>query len=381
MTYALGLRQPEPGHKAAFAAGLVFPAVLALGCYGGPWPETSDLPLDPLPIAASSGAAPDSFRFAAFGDQRALADGEWQRLVDRIGSMAREDSTLLFVVDTGDIVGDGRHRDQFAMHREVTEPLSRELPYWVTVGNHELDNNRSPAAREATAAFLSETDPSLRPDRLYYDKTVGPVRILFLDTNDMVYPGTTAESEAARIRRLDAQMGWLEERLAGPEGDSLTVVCLHHPFLQSSAKHLEQARKMWTFAYGERTLPDILLDGGTDLVLTGHTHTYERFRVTRSDGRSLHLVNLSGRPRNAFLWIGASERRARDLRGREARWLRERGWPALTGWTIVQEDAMVAHEADQVAVFGVSPSGLTLEVLFGGKPDAPWVLAPAVPLR
>jgi hypothetical protein len=381
MTYALGLRQPEPGHKAAFAAGLVFPAVLALGCYGGPWPETSDLPLDPLPIAASSGAAPDSFRFAAFGDQRALADGEWQRLVDRIGSMAREDSTLLFVVDTGDIVGDGRHRDQFAMHREVTEPLSRELPYWVTVGNHELDNNRTPGSRETVGTYLSETDPSVRPDRLYYDKTVGRLRILFLDTNDMVYPGADAKGESERLRRLEAQMRWLTGRLAGDEGDSLTVVCMHHPFLQSSGKHLEQARALWSFSYGDRSLPDILLDGGADLVLCGHTHTYERFRLRRSDGKVLHLVNVSGRPRNDFLWFGASERRARNLAGREAGWLRGRGWTSLTGWTIVQEDAMVAHEADQVAVFGVSPSGLTLEVLFGGKPDAPWVLAPAVPLR
>jgi hypothetical protein len=159
------------------------------------------------------------------------------------------------------------------------------------------------------------------------------------------------------------------------------VVCLHHPFLQSSAKHLEQARKMWTFAYGERTLPDILLDGGTDLVLTGHTHTYERFRVTRSDGRSLHLVNLSGRPRNAFLWIGASERRARDLRGREARWLRERGWPALTGWTIVQEDAMTGDEANQFGVFTVSTSAFTLEMYFDRGEAAPWARSPAVPLR
>jgi hypothetical protein len=328
-----------------------------------------------------SGDVPVPFRFAAFGDQRALADGEWQRLVAGIDSVAAQDPDLLFVIDTGDIVNSGVHGDQFALHRDVLGPLVRDVPYWVTVGNHELDNNRSPAAREATAAFLSETDPSLRPDRLYYDKTVGPVRILFLDTNDMVYPGTTAESEAARIRRLDAQMGWLEERLAGPEGDSLTVVCLHHPFLQSSAKHLEQARKMWTFAYGERTLPDILLDGGTDLVLTGHTHTYERFRVTRSDGRSLHLVNLSGRPRNAFLWIGASERRARDLRGREARWLRERGWPALTGWTIVQEDAMTGDEANQFGVFTVSTSAFTLEMYFDRGEAAPWARSPAVPLR
>jgi hypothetical protein len=302
-------------------------------------------------------------------------------VVERVESMARADSALLFVIDTGDIVGDGRHRDQFAMHREVTAPLSGILPYWVTVGNHELDNNRTPAAREAVGAYLAETDPSFRPGRLYYDKTVGRLRILFLDTNDMVYPAPDAEHESQRLRRLEAQMTWLTARLAGDEGDSVTVVCMHHPFLQSSVKHLEQARELWSFSWGGRTLPDILLDGGTDLVLSGHTHTYERFRLERSDGKVLHLVNVSGRPRNGFLWFGAAERRARDLTGREKPWLRGRGWPALTGWTILQEDAMVADEADQFALFTVSPAGLALEVFYGGKPDQRWRMRPAAALH
>jgi hypothetical protein len=97
-----------------------------------------------------------------------------------------------------------------------------------------------------------------------------------------------------------------------------------------------------------------------DLILCGHTHTYERFVAERTDGRKLTLVNLSGRPRNTVLWIGASSRRAHDLRGGEAEFFGENGWKNLDRWRIRQEDPMLENEANQFGVVTVGGDGSLL---------------------
>ena len=45
---------------------------------------------------------------------------------------------LVAIIDTGDIVDNGKHADQFAMLHDILEPV-RAWPYLVAVGNHELD--------------------------------------------------------------------------------------------------------------------------------------------------------------------------------------------------------------------------------------------------
>lgn len=371
------------------ATTLLVGAFLALAMSGfvwpwersGPWPTTSDTEVAPLAfptiesrIETRPAAADSGFRFVAYGDQRALADGEWQALVREIARVADHDPGLLFVLDTGDIVDDGRYSDQFAFLRDLLEPV-RHLSYLVAIGNHEVRENRAPVARRHVATFLSGMDPDLSPDHLYFRKDVGPLRLLFLDTNDLVYGDEgdeTAPEEPRGGSRTEAQLRWLERQLEnddrGPE--ALTIAVLHHPFLQSSLKHQRHAIALWSYRWHGRPLPDLLLDGGVDVVLTGHTHTTERFRLRRdSDGSELQLVNLSGRPRDGFLWFGDSERRPEDISGREETWLAEEGWRDLDGWTITQEHAMKKkNEADQFAAFRVGPDGsLRMEMTYVGR--------------
>jgi hypothetical protein len=247
----------------------------------------------------------------------------------------------------------------------------------VGVGNHELDDNESPRAREHTARFLAYLDDDLSPDRLYYRKDIGAATFLFLDTNDFTY-GEHGERDACPLTidsdtREGRQLAWLR-RQATDLGtrDRLVIAVMHHPLVQSSEKHYGAACALWNFSDGGEGLADVLADAGVDVILTGHTHTYERFRMVRSDGRTMQLVNLSGRPRDAFLWIGSGDRRARDIRGEEHAWLEELGWVGLDHWQIVQEDWMRKEdEADQFAVFTVEPDGgLTMQVRFLDE-DAP----------
>jgi calcineurin-like phosphoesterase family protein len=327
------------------------------------------------------------FQFIAFGDQRALVRSDWPALIGVVDTLAARRERLLFLVDTGDIVDDGTFSDQFRMLASLLQRV-RRLPYLVAVGNHEVDENRRGPARAHTAAFLSSVGEPLSPERLYYRKTVGGVRFLFLDSNDFVYRDGGDRDEAGIERRAHAQMEWLVRELSDPAfgPNATTIVAMHHPLIQSSSKHRKQARDLWNYRYHGRRLADIFADGGVDLVLAGHTHTYERFRVTRSDGRGFHLINFSGRPETWFLWFGDEARRAQDLRGNEAAWLYEKGWSGLTGWTVAQEEVMAKEEADQCGLFTVdAEGGVTLSVAYLGQPSLEpparllWGLKPVPP--
>jgi hypothetical protein len=360
--------------------GLALASAVFLDCAPGvygPWPSTSLEPIlaldhptiETLLDSGAVGAAGSTYRFVAFGDQRALADGEWQEMMARIAELPAAQAPA-FLIDTGDIVDDGRHGDQFHTLRDILRPV-KHLPYLVGIGNHEVDNNRTRGARVQAAAFLSYLDDELSPDRLYYRKDIGPATFLFLDTNDFTY-GENGDRNACPLAidpntREGAQLAWLREQAAGLAAkDALVIAVMHHPLVQSSEKHSVAACALWNFSDGGETLADILADAGVDVVLAGHTHTYERFRMVRNDGRTVHLINVSGRPRNAFLWHGSSDRRAQDIRGGEAAWLEELGWLGVDHWEITQEEVMLEKdEADQFALFTVEPDGgLVMEMRF-----------------
>ena len=356
----------------------------------GDWPSGSTIPVKQLALPtiegkiASEGIDPAAgFCFASFGDQRALAGGEWQDLIGHISGLRCEGEPILFVLDTGDVVYNGAHGDQFDRLASILAPLD-SIPYLVSVGNHEVDSNRSPLAREFLSAFLAPVCDEISPERFYYKKQIGPLRILFLDTSDLVYGddgSAISPSTPERGSRAEAQLAWLSAELADSSWTGSTAVAMHHPLIQSSKKHRDQARVLWSYRYEGRTLPDLLADGGVDLILSGHTHTYERFRLLRSDGREMQIVNLSGRPRTSFFWKGDGERKAKEIAGVEMSWLQERGWSDLDGWRIYQEDAMTKDAADQFGLFTVDPTGeIWLEMYFLDE-DRPGGLRQEMPQR
>jgi hypothetical protein len=363
------------------ALALLLACALPAACGPRVWVRTSSQPLAPLdhpPVEAAARAlAPGveaGYRFAVFGDQRALADGEWQEMMGRIAALRAADRRLLFLIDTGDIVDDGRHSDQFLALGRILAP-ARDLPYLVGVGNHELHNNRGPSGRDNTARFLARLDPAFGTERMYYEKRLGPARFLFLDSNDLVYGD---DGGGRSFERASRQLDWLVEALAAGPGAATTVAVIHHPFLQTSAKHRAHARRLWALAHRGRTLPQILIEGGVDLVFAGHTHSYELLRLERG-GRTMRLLNVSGRPRGFY----ASSRRVRDVRGREAEHFRS--WPAMAGWAVAQEDLMPPEAANQFVVVDVAADGsLAVRPWFldrrapgGLRPGAGWELKAA----
>lgn len=344
---------------------LLISGLFLAGCTAQPmWPTTSinPVPVQEHPTLAESlqrqgvdGTGP--YRLAVFGDQRALADGEFQALVQSIAD--REASLgdappLAAIIDTGDIVDNGKHADQFAMLRDVLQPL-RQWPYLVAVGNHELDQDLNYEGRRNFTAFMGAAPgPLFGEKRLWYRLDAPGLRLIFLDTNQWVYlrDGTLPEHRQEQLAWLSAQMS--------EDFDGATIVAMHHPLVISNKKHRTMAAELWSLKWSEQVIASMIAPG-TDLVLTGHTHTYERYRLAAPGGDSFHLVNVSGRPRDSFLWFGDGARRAQDIQGRELDFLGRAGWNRndLEGWSVQQLDAMTDKdtEANQWVEITVAPDG------------------------
>ena len=351
------------------ARTLLFFALLAAAATAGAgdWPETADRPVEPLDHVtleqrlSAGDVDPDAgYSFVVFGDQRAQADEGWQGLIAGIADLPPAEQPL-FIIDTGDIVKAGKYSDQFCHLRDDILSPVRHIPYLVGVGNHELEHNRGRIGLENSARFLSYLDPAISPDRFWYQKIVGPVRYIFLNSADFAVGDDGLQEDLLQPQpgsRAQAQMAWLDERLRETGDWKTTVVISHYPFLQTSKSHRGEARAQWLYAYRGRRLVDRLVDGGVDMVLCGHTHTYERFTLTRADGRGLALVNVSGKPHGLVWPFKGAMRRAKDIRGRESDKLDSYGFRALDGWTIVQEDVMLkADDANQFVRFVVDADG------------------------
>ena len=277
-----------------------------------------------------------------FGDQKGLAkSGEWDALLREIGAL---DPPAAFLLDTGDIVENGVHRDQFGQLEQILSVV-RDRSYLVAVGNHEIDHDDE-GAKGHVVEFLGDVigRDVFRVDQLYYAKTVGALRLLVLDSNDFIYPERgSCKGRYQADDRGARQLRWLVDELGAP-WDGPTVVALHHTFILSATKHEDHARCLWNGAYpahADRTLPEILIDAGVDLVLTGHTHTYEVIQVSRG-GRTMLSVNVSGK--------SGGSRRARPVSEPKAAFT-TRGWD-MSGWDEVSQGA-VMPSGPTVNQFGV----------------------------
>jgi hypothetical protein len=145
--------------------------------------------------------------------------------------------------------------------------LAQTTPLWVARGNHDGEH---PYAY----AFVP-----LPANGAWYAATRGNVRFIFLDTE------TAAE---ASQRQLD----WLVKELASPASRAadFRVVALHKaPFANrwDSVKSKYDGEK-WVRA----DYVPVFEQGGVDLVIGGHAHTYER--LTRGDVRYVVIGGAGG---------------------------------------------------------------------------------------
>ena len=155
---------------------------------------------------------------------------------------------------------------QSAMFDMFAERL-RRTTVWTTIGNHETystdPNGLYPYLNNFSMPTEAESGGLPSHTKLYYAFDIGMVHFISLDlkTSDR-----SPEGEMAT---------WLKADLAATTNRWLIVFCHHPPYTKGS--HDSDA-EIELIEMRENLLP-ILEAGGVDLVLSGHSHSYERSRL------------------------------------------------------------------------------------------------------
>ncbi len=124
-----------------------------------------------------------------------------------------------------------------------------EPRFLPSLGNHDWE---TPNAQPYLNYF------ALPGNERYYSARRGPVEFFVLDSDPREPDGTSATS---------AQANWLRAALAASSAP-WKVVAFHHPPYTSSGRHPPATDLRWPFR-----------EWGASLVLTGHSHQYERLQV------------------------------------------------------------------------------------------------------
>uniref|UniRef100_UPI0032170FC7 metallophosphoesterase n=1 Tax=uncultured Draconibacterium sp. TaxID=1573823 RepID=UPI0032170FC7 len=172
----------------------------------------------------------------------------WGKIIEQ---MAHERPQ--FIVHVGDLVQYGPNKDDWT--DEFFYPatkLLRYTPLYPAAGNHEMNN-------EKLYQYFN-----LPEDNAFYTITKGDVRLIFVDTNKDVLPGS------AQFRKL--------ENLLATTTEPWKIVVHHHP-LFTSDKYSYRSSLRATATKGDPNLfhlNNLYETYGVDLTLCGHVHNYER---------------------------------------------------------------------------------------------------------
>jgi hypothetical protein len=196
-------------------------------------------PKNPRAFVASNGTRGKPFVLAAAGDG---ADGgvNAAALTDLIGRW----SPNLFLY-LGDVYESGSiseftnwYRRSFGRFRKITDPA---------IGNHEYENDLAPG-------YFDYWDNV----RHHYSVNAGRWHLISLDSTsqfDQLAPGSS-------------QYRWLARDLSRDE-KACTLAFFHHPFLSVGPEgDRPEMSPLW----------ELLAAGGVDVVLTGHDHSYQRWK-------------------------------------------------------------------------------------------------------
>jgi hypothetical protein len=211
------------------------------------------------PLDGQSG----QIRILLFGDSGWGSEGQ----IQLARQMERTEWDLS--IHVGDIAyNDGSESDFTDRHFRVYRRLLARLPFFPSVGNHDV---RADAGASYDRAF---DWPGRGSGRRYYAFRWGNVLFLALDTSSR-----TAEVEGL-WKGTGPQYTWLDEQLREARSDSTvtwTIVFGHHP---------PYSHAVGISGHGQnrdlrRSLTPLFDRYGVDLVASGHDHHYERLHAVR----------------------------------------------------------------------------------------------------
>jgi acid phosphatase type 7 len=219
--------------------------ILALGC-------APERPPQPPPSGGVIVAAGDIADCAKKGDEKTakLVEGIDGATVLALGDLAYPDGSAEDFKEC--------YEPTWGQFKERTEPIP---------GNHEYET------KGASAYFEYFGDAAGDPSKGYYSYDLGSWHIVALNSN-------CGEGEV-RCGPGSSQRQWLEEDLAAANAadeGQCTLAYMHHPRFSSGVEHgsTPKMEPLW----------EALYEGGTDVVLSGHEHNYERFAPQDPTGKA-----------------------------------------------------------------------------------------------
>jgi hypothetical protein len=191
------------------------------------------------------------------------------------------------VINTGDLVTDGRRPMHWERFLRLNQPLTSRVPYFPVAGNHERTD-----ALEGVANWRTATGLPVGGDRLYYcfDSADGWVRFIALDSNPMADPAHLW-SRDVQIKYSDEEIAWMTARIKEHNGPAF--VFMHHPPFSVSF-HRDEWQADSLLRKRREQMMTALHEAGIGILANGHEHAYERALFTWPDAVLIVLVTGGG---------------------------------------------------------------------------------------
>lgn len=205
-------------------------------------------------------------RFWAIGDSGTGRQPQLDVFNAMLATTKRDNRPLDFWLHLGDMAyGTGRDVEFQSRFFEVYDTALRNSVCWPTMGNHEGSNSRGstgigPYYDAYVVPTRGEVGGLASGTEAYYSFDWGNIHFVCLDSHDLERKPTGAMAK------------WLKADLEKTKADWVIAFWHHPPYTKGS--HDSDKEKDLT-EMREYIMP-LIDSGGVDLVLTGHSHVYER---------------------------------------------------------------------------------------------------------
>ena len=239
--------------------------------------------------------SPKKVRFSVYNDIHQEI-GLWKKLSNQIVDFNPDFSVL-----NGDIMNHIDSEESLIdnMIAPAAEIFGGNIPYYFVRGNHET---RGVFSREL-ARYLS-----FPKNRYYFARTIGPVRLIVLDSGEDKKDSNKEYFGLADFDRYrSVQQEWLRHEITLPDfkNAAFRIVIHHIPILPTPDwPGTHDCFKKWAPLFEE---------GKVDLFIGGHTHRYEIIPPSEKENRPYSLA-IGGGPKSGEAVVMTVEADEKELR-------------------------------------------------------------------